>query len=185
LKAEPGSHVANISSLFGLIAPARQGAYAASKFAVRGFTEALRHELADNGIGVTSIYPGGIRTRIVESARVGSGVTPEEEQDNRKQFAPLLTIAPARAADIIIDGIERRRGRLLIGWLAKIFDLLARFLPVSYGKILAIMEKKSLCRPPHTQTISRRIRIFLRLANSTRHTISGIDPHRRRTSSSP
>jgi short-subunit dehydrogenase len=140
LKAEPGSHIANVSSLFGLIAPARQAAYAASKFAVRGFTEALRHELADDGIGVTSIHPGGIRTRIVESARVGSGVSPEE-QDNRKQFATLLTIDPAHAAAIIVEGIERRRGRVLIGWSAKVPDLLARLLPVSYGKILAILMR--------------------------------------------
>ncbi len=140
LKAEPGSHIANVSSLFGLIAPARQAAYAASKFAVRGFTEALRHELADDGIGVTSVHPGGIRTRIVESARVGSGVSPEE-QDNRKQFATLLTIDPAHAAAIIVEGIERRRGRVLIGWSAKVPDLLARLLPVSYGKILAILMR--------------------------------------------
>jgi short-subunit dehydrogenase len=140
LKAEPGSHLANISSLFGLVAPARQAAYAASKFAVRGFTEALRHELTDNGIGVTSVYPGGIRTRIVESARVGSGVGPEEE-DNRKQFATLLTLDPAHAAGIIVDGIEQRRGRVLIGWSAKILDLVARLLPASYGKTLAIMMR--------------------------------------------
>jgi short-subunit dehydrogenase len=141
LKAEPGSHLANVSSLFGLIAPAGQAAYAASKFAVRGFTEALRHELADNGIGVTSVHPGGIRTRIVESARVGSGVVREEEEDRRKEFATLLTIDPAHAAEIIVDGIERRRGRVLIGWSAKIPDLLARLLPASYGKILAIMMR--------------------------------------------
>ena len=64
LKAEPGAHLVNVSSLFGLIAPAGQAAYSASKFAVRGFTEALRHELADDGVGVTSVHPGGIRTRI-------------------------------------------------------------------------------------------------------------------------
>jgi short-subunit dehydrogenase len=137
LKAEPGSHLANLSSLFGLIAPAGQAAYTASKFAVRGFTDALRHELADNGIGVTSVHPGGIRTRIAESARLGSGVPREEAEDGRAQFAHLLTIDPTCAAEIILDGIQRRRGRVLIGWSAKIPDLLARLLPVSCGKILA------------------------------------------------
>ncbi len=137
LKAEPGSHLANVSSLFGLIAPAGQAAYAASKFAVRGFTEALRHELADNGVGVTSVHPGGIRTRILESARVGSGVSREEEEGHRTQFATLLTIDPADAAAVIIDAIERRSGRVLIGWSAKIPALLALLLPGSYGKILA------------------------------------------------
>lgn len=144
LKAEPGSHLANVSSLFGLIAPAGQAAYAASKFAVRGFTEALRHELVDNGIGVTSVHPGGIRTRIVESARVGSGVSREEEEERRRQFTKLLTIEPARAADVIVNGIERRRGRVLIGWSAKIPDLLVRLLPASYGKILAATVRTGL-----------------------------------------
>ncbi len=138
LKAEPGSHLANVSSLFGLIAPAGQAAYAASKFAVRGFTEALRQELADNGVGVTSVHPGGIRTRILESARVGSGVSRAEEEGHRTMFATLLTIDPADAADVIVDAIERRRGRVLIGWSAKIPDLLARLLPGSYGKIVAV-----------------------------------------------
>ncbi|HET9256356.1 MAG TPA: SDR family NAD(P)-dependent oxidoreductase [Pseudonocardiaceae bacterium] len=139
LKAEPGSHLVNVSSLFGLIAPAGQAAYAASKFAVRGFTEALRHEFADNGIGVTSVHPGGIRTRIAESARVGSGVglSHEEEDYARAQCAALLTIDPAHAADIIVNGIEHRRGRVLIGRPAKALDLLARLLPASHGKILA------------------------------------------------
>ncbi len=123
LKAEPGSHLANVSSLFGLIAPAGQVAYTASKFAVRRFTEALRHELADNGIGVTSVHPGGIRTRITEPTSIGSGVS-REEKGGREQCANLLTIDPAHAADIIVDGIERRRGRVLIGWSAKISDLL-------------------------------------------------------------
>ena len=152
LKAEPGSHLVNVSSLFGLIAPAGQAAYAASKFAVRGFTEALRQELADNRIGVTSVHPGGVRTRIAESARVGSGVSPQEEQDARAQFATLLTIDPAHAAEIIIDGIERRRGRVLIGWSAKLPDLLARLLPAAYGRILTrVMRARTRMpgRAPH------------------------------------
>jgi short-subunit dehydrogenase len=138
LKAESGSHLVNVSSLFGLIAPAGQAAYAASKFAVRGFTEALRQELADNGICVTSVHPGGVRTRIAESAHVGSGVSPQEEEDSRAEFATLLTIDPTHAANVIIEGIERRRGRVLIGWSAKIPDLLARLLPAAYGKVLTV-----------------------------------------------
>ena len=141
LKAEPCSHLVNVSSLFGLIAPAGQTAYAASKFAVRGFTEALRQELADNSIGVTSVHPGGIRTRIAESARVGSGASGQEAEDGRAQFATLLTIDPADAAEIIIDGIERRRGRVLIGWSAKIPDLLARLLPAASVRVLTVVMR--------------------------------------------
>ncbi|MEV1333773.1 SDR family oxidoreductase [Micromonospora costi] len=138
LKAEPGAHLVNVSSLFGLIAPAGQTAYAASKFAVRGFTEALRHELVDNGIGVTSVHPGGINTRIAANARVGSGVAREEYEHGRRQFERLLTIPPARAAEVILRGVARRRGRVLIGWSARLPDLLARVAPASYGRVLAL-----------------------------------------------
>ncbi|XTZ17176.1 SDR family NAD(P)-dependent oxidoreductase [Micromonospora echinospora] len=143
LKAEPGSHLVNISSLFGLIAPPGQAAYAASKFAVRGFTEALRHELVPDGVGVTCVHPGGIRTRIAASARVGSGVDPDEYEAGRRRFEKLLTIDPARAAEVILDGVRRRRGRVLIGWSATLPDLMARLLPASYGRLLALADRRS------------------------------------------
>jgi short-subunit dehydrogenase len=147
LKAESGAHLVNVSSLFGLIAPAGQTAYSASKFAVRGFTEALRHELVDDGIGVTSVHPGGIRTRITANARVGSGVSPEEYAAGRAQFEKLLTIAPGRAAEVILRGVERRRGRVLIGWSAKLPDLLARVLPGSYNRLLVAGLNRGVVRP--------------------------------------
>ena len=137
LKAEPGAHVVNVSSLFGLIAPAGQTAYSASKFALRGFTEALRHELVEDGIGVTSVHPGGIATRIARNTRVGSGVAREEFETTLRQFEKLLSIAPERAAEVILRGVERRRGRVLIGWSAKLPDLLGRVVPGSYGRLLA------------------------------------------------
>lgn len=155
LKAEAGSHIANMSSLFGLIAPAGQAAYAASKFAVRGFTEALRHELIQDGVGVTSVHPGGIRTRIAESARRGSGVSREEHEEGTREFAKLLRIDPAGAADAILSGIERRRGRVLIGREAKVLDLVARLLPASYGRILDAMT------PTHGKPVATADRLTL------------------------
>ena len=152
LKAEPGAHLVNVSSLFGLIAPAGQTAYAASKFAVRGLTEALRHELVDDGIGVTSVHPGGIRTRIAENARVGSGVSIEEYSAGRAQFEKLLTIAPERAAEVILRGVERRRGRVLIGWSAKLPDLLARLMPASYNRLLVVGLNRGVARPAGAPT---------------------------------
>ncbi|HZB49762.1 MAG TPA: SDR family NAD(P)-dependent oxidoreductase, partial [Mycobacteriales bacterium] len=134
LRAEPGSHLVNVSSLFGLVAPAHQSAYAASKFAVRGFTEVLRRELAGE-VGVTGVYPGGVRTRIAESARIGSGVPPEDVEAARRMWRRVLTMPPEDAAAIIVDGIERRRGRVLVGWSAKGPDLLARLLPGSHGAV--------------------------------------------------
>src|SRR6266496_1861953 len=79
LLARPGAHLVNISSLFGLIAPPGQVAYATSKFAVRGFTEALRNELEPRGVGVTVVHPGGIKTNIAANARI-SGPDPDGEQ---------------------------------------------------------------------------------------------------------
>jgi len=142
LKAEPGSHLVNLSSLFGIIAPGGQAAYSASKFAVRGFTEALRQELAVDGIGVTAVHPGGIKTRIGESAKVGSGVPPEYAAAHRDDWKRLLTLDPAEAAAVILRGVERRRGRVLITRTAKVLDVLARTFPVGYTKILAAAARR-------------------------------------------
>jgi short-subunit dehydrogenase len=137
LKAHPGAHLVNVSSVFGIFAPAGQAAYSASKFAVRGFSEAVRHELAENAVGVTVVHPGGIKTRIAESARTGAGVSVEEYEQGRKQFAKLLTMPPETAAALIMEAIEKRRPRLLIGWSAKVPDVLVRLLPGSYWKLVA------------------------------------------------
>jgi short-subunit dehydrogenase len=137
LKAHPGAHLVNVSSVFGIVAPAGQAAYSASKFAVRGFSEAVRHELAENAVGVTVVHPGGIKTRIAESARTGSGVSVEEYEQGREQFAKLLTMPPESAAALIMEAIEKRRPRLLIGWSAKVPDVLVRLLPGSYWKLVA------------------------------------------------
>jgi short-subunit dehydrogenase len=137
LKAHPGAHLVNVSSVFGIFAPAGQAAYSASKFAVRGFSEAVRHELAENQVGVTVVHPGGIKTRIAESARTGSGVSIEEYEQGRKQFAKLLTMPPEKAAGMIVAAIEGRRPRLLIGWSAKVPDVVVRLMPGSYWKLIA------------------------------------------------
>ena len=137
LKAHPGAHLVNVSSVFGIFAPAGQAAYSASKFAVRGFSEAVRHELAENAVGVTVVHPGGIKTRIAESARTGSGVSVEEYEQGRKQFTKLLTMPPEAAAAQIVEAIEKRRPRLLIGWSAKVPDVLVRLMPGTYWKLIA------------------------------------------------
>jgi short-subunit dehydrogenase len=146
LKAHPGAHLVNVSSVFGIFAPAGQAAYSASKFAVRGFSEAMRHELAENAVGVTVVHPGGIKTRIAESARTGSGVSAEEYEQGRKQFAKLLTMPPETAAVMIVEAIEKRRPRLLIGWSAKVPDVLVRLLPGSYWKLIA--RRAAPAKPP-------------------------------------
>jgi short-subunit dehydrogenase len=138
LRQADEAQLVNLSSVFGLIAPAGQTAYAASKFAVRGFSLALRHELMGNSnIGVTVVHPGGVATRIVANARVASTITSEEREQQQQQFQKRLRMPPARAGEIIVKGIERRKARVLVGSDAKAIALIERLLPVAYGKLLA------------------------------------------------
>jgi len=146
LKATPGSHLVNVSSLFGLIAPAGQSAYCASKFALRGLSQVLGAELADDGIGVTTVHPGGVRTRIAESARIGAGVPESEIEPNRKVFAKLLTYPPEKAARQILDAVARRRSRVLIAASAVVPDLLARLLPVGHARIMRALTSARTSR---------------------------------------
>lgn len=136
------ARIVNISSLFGLIAPPGQAAYCASKFAVRGFSNALRHELQDTHIGVTVVHPGGVNTSIAKSAKGPAGADPEEEERNRKAIQKMLRLPPERAAEIIIDGIERNRGRVLVGSDAKLLSVIERLMPVNYWKLLGRLLKK-------------------------------------------
>ncbi len=132
----PGSHVVNVSSLFGLIAPPGQVAYVTSKFGVRGFSEALRHELAPRGVGVTVVHPGGVRTNIAASARL-SGPDPDGTQaEQARRFAEAaLTMPPEEAARLIVAAIQARRPRLVISRLAKAADVLARLMPGRYWDV--------------------------------------------------
>ena len=135
LLRHPGSHLVNVSSVFGLMAPPTQTAYAASKFAVRGFTEALRAELAGR-VGVTCVHPGGIDTRIAVDAHVGAGTDAAAVEQGRAAIARVLRIPAERAADAILNGVQHRRPRVLIGATAWLPDLLVRALPGSYGRVL-------------------------------------------------
>ena len=138
LLQHPGSHLVNVSSVFGLIAPPTQTAYVTSKFAVRGLTESLRAELLGR-VGVTCVHPGGIATRIAVDARISEGADTAEVDRGQPLIASLLTIPPAVAAERILDGVRRRRPRVLIGASARIPDLAARIAPASYGRVLALL----------------------------------------------
>lgn len=140
LRAEPGSHLVNVSSVFGLVAPAGQTAYAASKFAVRGFSEALRQELVGQ-VGVTTVHPGGVATRIAASARVGSGVPAADHERDRQVWDAMLTLAPEKAAGRIVRAVEHRRARVLVGGSAVALDLLARATPAHHGRAYATGEQ--------------------------------------------
>lgn len=131
------ARIINLSSLFGLIAPPGQSAYAASKFAVRGFSQSLRIELADTSVGVTVAHPGGVRTDIARNARVSPAADADGLAAEKARFERLLKLSPQRAGEIIVRAAERRRSRILVGsdaWLAAAIERMA---PVSYWRVLA------------------------------------------------
>ncbi len=137
LKAAGEGHIVNVSSVFGLIGVPTQGAYNAAKFAVKGFTEALRQELEVEGlpIGVTCVHPGGIKTNIARNARltIREGWVSEEEARAADKF---FRTEPHEAASEILDAILRNRRRKLIGTDAVVIDLMQRALPTLYQRLL-------------------------------------------------
>jgi NAD(P)-dependent dehydrogenase (short-subunit alcohol dehydrogenase family) len=137
LRASQGAQLVNISSLFGLIAPPGQTAYCASKFAVRGFSESLRHDLEGSHIGVTTVHPGGIATSIAKNARMSRALSEAELAQAQKRFQRLLKMPPEQAGEIIVKAIEQRRPRIIVGSDARFAALVERLFPVSYWRLLA------------------------------------------------
>ena len=131
----PGGHILNVSSLFGLVGPRGQTAYSASKFALRGFTEALRNELIPRGIGTTTVHPGGIRTNIARNARIGGTLGDRDVKHATEDFDRLLTFPADRAAELMLEAVKARKARLLIGLSAKLPDVVARVAPMSFGTL--------------------------------------------------
>jgi short-subunit dehydrogenase len=136
LSREPAAHIVNISSMFGLIAPPGQATYCAAKFALRGFSEALRHELAGSTVSLTVVHPGGVRTEIANSARIPLGIDSAEARKRMKAFNAFLRTPPADAAERIARAIEQRAGRLLIGGDARMADRVQRLFPESYWRFI-------------------------------------------------
>ena len=122
LKASGDGHVVNISSVFGLVSIPSQSAYNAAKFAVRGYTDALRMELELEGapVSATTIHPGGIKTNIVRNSRA------KDLELTIKRFDHVAMTTPEKAARQIVKAVERNRRRALIGPDAKVFDAASR-----------------------------------------------------------
>src|SRR6476646_7397589 len=134
------ARIVNLSSLFGLIAPPGQTAYCAAKFAVRGFSESLRHELAmgNSPVKLSVVHPGGVMTNIVRNSRTGSGITDNARRaQSIDRFDAVAKTTPPVAAQRIITGIEKNQPRILIGNDARMMDLLQRFRPATYWAVLA------------------------------------------------
>src|SRR5689334_15516002 len=130
-------HVINVSSIFGIFSVPGQAAYNAAKFAVRGFTEALRQEmaLAKHPVKVTTIHPGGIKTGIARNMTAAEGIDVDELA---KTFdKKLASTSPEKAAKIIMDGVRKNKARVLIGNDAKALDLIVRLTGSGYQKLFA------------------------------------------------
>ena len=156
LSRQPVAHIANISSIFGIIAPPGQCAYSAAKFAVRGFSEALRHELKRSAstVRLSVVHPGGIDTDIARSAKHGTAVRERLSADEvGARFKAAARTSPEQAAARIIRGIERNENRILIGGDAKLLDFLQRLRPASYWSLMErtlerLMRDKSASGAP-------------------------------------
>jgi short-subunit dehydrogenase len=137
LKQQPRAQIVNLSSVFGMIAPVGQSAYSASKFAVRGFTEAIRHELEGTSVFVSCVHPGGIHTPIARHARLGARAPQSKQKEAVALFDKMTPTSPEAAAARILKGVERREPRILIGRDAGQIDIVQRLRPATYWKVMA------------------------------------------------
>jgi butyryl-CoA dehydrogenase len=139
LRRQPQGHIVNISSVFGIVGPVGHSAYAASKFAVRGFTEALRHELAGGSVKVSVVHPGGVKTNIANNAKPGAGADRAAIEKERAIFNKAARTTPEAAAERIVRGVLRDEERILVGADAWVIDRIQRWAPVKYWKLFAKM----------------------------------------------
>ena len=140
------AHIVNLSSIFGIIAPPGQTAYAAAKFAVRGFSESLRHELqvAGSPVRLSVVHPGGVATNIVRNSQSGSGIADNARRaETIERFDRIAKTTPKDAALRIIKGIEKNQPRILIGGDARMMDILQRLRPGTYWSVLARRIQKA------------------------------------------
>jgi NADP-dependent 3-hydroxy acid dehydrogenase YdfG len=148
LIASGDGHVVNVSSVFGLLAVPGQAAYNAAKFAVRGFTEALRQEMlvAGHPVKVTCVHPGGIKTAIARNAVTAEGL----DQEELAHFfdKKLASTSAQKAARVILDGVSKNKPRVLVGTDAKALDLLARVTGSGYQRLVAAVTSR---QGPDTQ----------------------------------
>ena len=148
LVAQNDGVIVNTSSVFGLLGMPNQSAYCASKFAVRGFTDALRQELRGTGVSAVNVHPGGITTNIARNARVrkdpeGRGRTHEQMA---AEFEAVTMTSPDKAARLIVRGVERGKARVLVGPDAYVFDTLARVAPTRYYDVINAIETRLRAR---------------------------------------
>ncbi len=131
IQAQEEGAIINISSCFGLVAMPTQSAYCASKFAVRGFTEALRAELRKTSVHTMVVHPGGVRTNIVRNGKHYQQHTQASMPQDliAERFDKIALSSPEQVAEKILRALQKKQGRLVVGPDALVFDWLARFSP--------------------------------------------------------
>ncbi|HXX15066.1 MAG TPA: SDR family NAD(P)-dependent oxidoreductase [Candidatus Eremiobacteraceae bacterium] len=137
LKREKQAHIVNTSSLLGLFGASGQGAYCASKFAVRGYTESLHHEMLGTNVRVTCVHPGFVRTAIAEHAKLGQRAGADLRQESMSRFQKVARTDARIAAEKILRAVELGRARVLIGIDAYFVDVWQRLKPASYWNFIA------------------------------------------------
>lgn len=132
LRREPAAHITHLVSIYGLAAPAGRIPYAMSKFAVRGFTESLRHELERSTVSVGAIYPAGVKTGIIGRGRFAAAIDPAIADRAAAAQAAMYHTEPEDAAVRIVEATVRRRPRVMVGREARLVDVLTRVTPTRY-----------------------------------------------------
>lgn len=138
VEAKRGGHIINISSIFGIYAAPSVTAYAATKFAVRGFSESLRAELAPHHIGVTAICPGLINTAIIEDGRLAG------EKLNGQKHRMVSTfkrgLAPEKVADAILAAVDTNPAVRTVGKDARLIATMQRFAPTALRRLAGSLK---------------------------------------------
>ncbi len=133
LRKNTEAHIVNLSSMFGLIGLPTQSSYCATKFAVRGLSEALWAELYGSGIGVTSVHPGGVKTNIVRDSRTADA---DAKQQMISRF-DRMAMMPEKAATKILRAVERNQLRVVIAPEARAADWAKRLFPSGVHRLVA------------------------------------------------
>ncbi|UTT53578.1 SDR family NAD(P)-dependent oxidoreductase [Microbacterium maritypicum] len=136
LRAAPAAHITHLASVYALAAPAGRIPYAVSKFAVRAFSEALRHELEGTSVSVGAVYPAGVRTGIILHGRYAAAIDPAVAAHAAAAQARMYHTEPADAAARIVRATERRSARTMVGREARLIDVLTRVAPSSYWRVM-------------------------------------------------
>ena len=143
LMRQDWGHVCNISSIQGILPLTTQTTYTATKFAVRGFSEALRGELSPHNIGVSAVFPGLVKTEVVKAART-EGEESARAQNNLAKFVDRYALDADVCARRIVTGIEKNRARTLVTGSTVVFDLMKRLMPSATDTIVARLMRRGI-----------------------------------------